>query len=512
MVLARTLAPEILESIAIGANSDFLKNNTSLCEIVQDFPLEIEYAYKWKGVEQSSDPLNALRDFTKDYIIAGPQFDTQTLMYFRDKVNNFPPFYRDSIKTELDTAFYIASTIANPVVQVFKSNVPIDKDRGFLNTLANALRNCNSPCNYLENVSESIGTMANTAEVNTDLTSPLWDAAMQVFSAPINITTNALNKLSTQIIGDVVELSIAAEGIYRNGVQPFFTPDRKQQEYAALSTGSGIDSQSTSGLLQSDTQTYFDAGENMSAISGDASVQLGDCGRIANHIKRFNYQDQTMNIGMPRQFKYMVNNEGFRDVIDIFGRQYPTVPFEPSYVDLTEGVAPYAYKFDDSPSANYNNGETATRTSNGEVPQKFTEQENALNNGYKKTGNVTYYGYKGDTTPDRNSAMGKGFSENRLDSYSMAVSPDIARSFRIEGIRPGDYVDLTLGTGERVTKRWDDSTAKVYAGRALTGRFDFYTPNGKGSDKPVMGFTKGTQPVGAARTWEHGVPPESQFR
>ena len=66
MILAKTLAPEILEAIAIGPNISYLKNYTSLCETANLFETELDLMYAWKDTITQSNQLNAYRDFTKN--------------------------------------------------------------------------------------------------------------------------------------------------------------------------------------------------------------------------------------------------------------------------------------------------------------------------------------------------------------------------------------------------------------------------------------------------------------
>lgn len=94
-------------------------------------------------------------------------------------------------------------------------------------------------------------------------------------------------------------------------------------------------------------------------------------------------------------------------------------------------------------------------------------------------GFITTYGYKGDTTPDRNSANGIGAWDNKLSETSMAVSRDIEAKFRAAGIKPRSKVSLLLDNGQILVKTWDDRTAKSYRGKPLIGRFDFYCSSGK---------------------------------
>lgn len=93
-------------------------------------------------------------------------------------------------------------------------------------------------------------------------------------------------------------------------------------------------------------------------------------------------------------------------------------------------------------------------------------------------GFITTYGYKGDTTPDRNSANGIGAWDNKLSNTSMAVSRDIEATLRAANIKPRSKVSLLLEDGTTLIKTWDDRTAKSYKGRPLVARFDFYCPSG----------------------------------
>jgi hypothetical protein len=124
----------------------------------------------------------------------------------------------------------------------------------------------------------------------------------------------------------------------------------------------------------------------------------------------------------------------------------------------------------------------------GAKPQASNDYGSAL-------GKVTSYGYKGDSTPDTNSAAGIGSQNNKLDHSSLAVSPDIEERMKAAGIKQGDKVALKLADGSVVTKTLADRTAKEYKGKPLTGRFDFYSPEGLHPQDgvAVTGFSKAGQ-------------------
>lgn len=121
---------------------------------------------------------------------------------------------------------------------------------------------------------------------------------------------------------------------------------------------------------------------------------------------------------------------------------------------------------------------------------------------------ITSYGYATDSTPDSNSAAGIGawvsaeeaarikageITPNRLRAGDFAVSPDKEAELRESGFKPGDLITLKLANGETHTGRWMDRTAATFNGRALTGRFDVYSPDGPSplNDTRVTGWTAG---------------------
>lgn len=134
-------------------------------------------------------------------------------------------------------------------------------------------------------------------------------------------------------------------------------------------------------------------------------------------------------------------------------------------------------------------------------------------------GKVTSYGYADDTTPDSNSSAGVGAwvsddeqeriragedTENRLRPGDIAVSRDVERQFRADGLEPGDTVSIRLDDGTEHSGRWMDRTPEEYEGTPLTGRFDLYSPDGVNplDGRQVVGWasetTEGTTAAQAA--------------
>ena len=100
-------------------------------------------------------------------------------------------------------------------------------------------------------------------------------------------------------------------------------------------------------------------------------------------------------------------------------------------------------------------------------------------------GKITSYNWKGDPYTDTNSRNMIG-SFGKLTQEGMAVSPDIEKQFREQGIKPKDMVKIVLADGTELNRRWEDRTMQDAQairkfGKPLTGRFD-------------LNFHQGTKP------------------
>lgn len=119
---------------------------------------------------------------------------------------------------------------------------------------------------------------------------------------------------------------------------------------------------------------------------------------------------------------------------------------------------------------------------------------------------VTRYGYKGDTTPDKYSyrvateddeyakqygippgtQYGIGDRGNLLDpgapgtmdKVSIALSPAYIQKFGLPSKSDGREIKVTLQDGREIVGVWADKTAAIYNGRVVNA-VDFYTPDGK---------------------------------
>lgn len=361
MIIGKTLFPELVEAFAIGSSVEYIKKYTDLCSLADAFPKEFKLMYKWKSLKQSSDMLNELRDFVKDFIILGPELDVPTLLFYINKINNtIPKDISDTVKEELKNAFVKVSQVkfkGSKAVTTYNRQVPIDKDNDFLNMLADALSNCNSPCNYLEPMSDSIGSMTTPSEMSSKTTTPLWDTMCTLFQDPVAMTMGVFNKIPPTLAQEAITLQQSCDVLIKHGLKPFFSPKRIQEERQQLLSGKSITQLASSYILQPDSNAYLKKAKSASQILGKLRAKLGDCYRIFEFQKRYNPHDRQMNLGLPKRYTYKVNNNGYLNVIDMFGRVVIDSDDKKKYSALSAtGIRPYCYESTDdySLARNYN--------------------------------------------------------------------------------------------------------------------------------------------------------------
>ena len=116
----------------------------------------------------------------------------------------------------------------------------------------------------------------------------------------------------------------------------------------------------------------------------------------------------------------------------------------------------------------------------------------------RKLGKITSYNWKGDPYTDSYSRQWIG-SWGKISEIGMAVSPDVEKQFREQGIKPKDKVKIVLSDGTELERVWDNRTMQDKQairkfGKPLTGRFDLHHPYGSSPHEKdgvsVVGFQK----------------------
>jgi hypothetical protein len=475
----RNTFPEYLEAIAIGPDPSFLEKNTTNCEFVSAFPQEVELMYDWKKVKRSSNPLNALRNFTKKLLLYGPDLDVQTIKFFVQKINVYPLYYSDTIKTEVVYAFDNANNInvtefdvdtdqpvGNSGNNYITNHTRIDNDNSFLAKLAKLLRSCNKPCNYFKPSSSSVGTLTDFSRALSDSASVLGAAANDLLHAPTNIASGLINKIKPAARKEFFKLKLATQDLYRDGVKPFFSKADRERVKNDLSKGKTPDSGQYRMPLTGDTSTAFVASQSHSELQATLKQQLGDCFRLHDNGQRYNPYDPTMNAAYAKR-KYMgVKNGNVKSLIDIFGSQAPAqyatentyvnaldIPKDPNFTKYEDLAKAPKYDTYDGPSAagaavvTAGGGSTTNPVNaSGSATTPSSGLENIPTNGKVmefEFGEVklTKYGYINDETPDSGTQMGLGFADNMIiPLQSIAVAPETLKSGMV---KRGDVLIIT---------------------------------------------------------------------
>ena len=465
MVFYRNTFPEFLEAISIGPDPSFLEKNTTYCEFVSAFPQEVELMYEWKAVKKSSNPMASLRKFTKNFILNAPDLDVQTINFFVRKVNVYPEYYSNTVKTEVEECFkYVSNnnySISNfNVDPIVINNRPMQNDSNFLDKLAKMMQSCKRPCNYFKPPSTTIGTLGDFGRALSDSASILAQAGDDLLHAPTNIATNVMNKIKPQVRTEFFKLKILTQNLYRDGVKPFFSKEDRERVKSGVSSGKTPDSEFFRMPLTGDTQSYFTTATVHSQIQAKIQQQLGDCYRMYTNAMRFNAYDPIMNAAYAKR-KYMgVKNGNVKSLVDILGGLAPAqyaaettyrnaldVPKNPEYRSFDD--SPKAPKYDtyDGPSKGSEAVVTAgTGATGNAVEAAGAGTETPPTNGKKYEFNygevkLTKYGYIMDECPDSGTEKGFGNMGNMIIPLkTIAVAPE---SIKNGTVKKGDVLIIT---------------------------------------------------------------------
>ena len=475
----RNTFPEFLEAISIGPDPSFLEKNTTNCEFLSAFPQEVELMYDWKKVKRSSNPLNALRNFTKKLLLYGPDLDVQTIKFFVQKINVYPPYFSDTIKSEVIYAFENSNNIEVTEFEIdndapvgssgnnyITNHTRIDNDNSFLGKLAKMLKSCKKPCNYFKPSSSSVGTLTDFSRAMSDSASILGAAANDLLHAPTNIASGIMNKIKPTVRTEFFKLKLLTQDLYRDGVKPFFSKQERERVKNDISKGKTPDSGQYRMPLTGDTSTALVVSQSHSELQAILKQQLGDCFRLHDYGQRYNPYDPLMNTSYAKR-KYMgVKNGNVKSLIDIFGSlapaQYVTentylnaldVPTDPNFTKYEDLPKAPTYGTYDGPSAvgaaviTAGGGATTNPVNaSGSATTPSSGLENVPTNGKVMEFDfnevkLTKYGYINDETPDSGTQMGLGFADNMIiPLQSIAVAPETLKSGMV---KRGDVLIIT---------------------------------------------------------------------
>jgi hypothetical protein len=302
-MIVKTGFPEYIESIAIGENIDFIKDNTDLCHMAEDFPAEMNLAYLWKKIATDSDTIAASREFMKNFLLDAPGLTTEHLLFYRQKIDQLPNDVKQVLKREVNSAFAKSENLSERVTTTesqrnFNRSTPIDKDKDFLQKISDLMNQCESACNYFKNLSQRVGSIYDYSAVNTIHNSPPQDTDLNS-PPPTGLSLEKVNKIPSALLDSITEAYTSmktfmdkAKSSLHNFVSNYnleklgknaFAPDEKGAVYIGATSPT---------LFQSTMEAYSKGVANNKML-------LGDCFRIVDYMSRYNPFNPEMNIAKP---------------------------------------------------------------------------------------------------------------------------------------------------------------------------------------------------------------------
>lgn len=322
-MIAKTGFPEYLESIAIGPNADFIKNNTDLCHVANQFSTEVNLTYMWKRVERSNDTLTAARQFVKNFMLDAPDLDTEFLLHYTTKVDRLAPETRDVIKFEVREALKRASTTVNhttsaasvevePTKQAgyattssapgrnFSPSSPIHQDSSFLSKLANLMDSCDTPCDYFAPVTDKIGSLFDYSRHNSIGNAMVGDLDNNT-PPPMGIGLNVLNKIPS-VLQSTIAKAYASAKIAMDTAITSLTNPRGDNDFSKMAaSGKTPDQQGLNYIGATNSSMFHDIMGMNTNMRAKVKGQMQDCYRSAEFATRYNPFNPEMNMAVAQE-------------------------------------------------------------------------------------------------------------------------------------------------------------------------------------------------------------------
>ena len=313
-MIAKTGFPEYLESITIGPNANFLKTNTDLCHVVNQFETEVNLTYMWKHVERDRDTLTATRQFVKNFMLDAPDLDTEFLLHYTKKINNLNPAIRDAVKYETREVLKKASTMTPPMTGVpggttvtgsasgrnFDPTKPIHEDNDFINRLADLMDSCDAPCDYFAPVTDKIGSLIDYSRYNS-----LGNAAVGDLEGhtppPTGIGLNVLNKIPS-LLQDAIATAFTSAKIAIDAAMTSLTNPTGKINFTQLAAnGVTPDQQGLTFTGSTNSSMFHDINSMHTNMRTKIKELMQDCYRSAEFETRYNPFNPAMNMAVAQE-------------------------------------------------------------------------------------------------------------------------------------------------------------------------------------------------------------------
>jgi hypothetical protein len=309
-MLTRTGFPEYVESLAIGPDADFMRTQTDLCGLADEFPTEVNAAYLWKKIATSVDPLMELREFTKHFLVDAPDFSEEYILHYVKKVNMLPPDLKNQIFYEVDAALDKAAKIVpktsyDPTKDDIKQRGfdkarALQDDPSLLDKLSSMMDSCKSSCNYFAPVTDKIGSIFDFSRMNSLNSSMPHDAELNA-PPPTGLGLNIMNKIPRGIQNTVMQAYTSAKLLMDAAKEQLTSPGTTAKLREFAKQGVSADRKGVPFIGSTGSSLFQDALGLNSNLMTKVKRSMGDCFRIADFLNRYNAFDEDMNLAVARK-------------------------------------------------------------------------------------------------------------------------------------------------------------------------------------------------------------------
>lgn len=274
-------SPEFLNYIASTKTRNDIINDQRLCVLLEDPYIKdnMELALLYRAAQYGN--YDDKKEFLGFFLANGPELDTDTLMFFREKIVHSPT-YMEIYKNE----FSDMSVIDDLRINKYK------KDTTDTNELLNCLQN---PCEYLGPFSASIGLLGDDKNFNT------LSNMFSRLSAPSEKNNDGTTKdkdNSSTIWGNIRQhvISKLIPDIEKSYRTMLGSMSKSYEEFSKKLQSKGLGKDVTTFGDKKAEEMAKDVG---AAVKVNVVSNLGDCARIWEQMRRLRVYDPSKNAKKP---------------------------------------------------------------------------------------------------------------------------------------------------------------------------------------------------------------------
>ena len=385
---------------------DYIKYSSPFCDLLDDPNLSLDFDLAINFNKAINGDGRAANEFTEQFILNGPSLDVSTINFYVKKMNQYPIMHH-----QIERVYYIFGNVEalarQNSIQGLNNN-----DTSFASKLLDALKDClNSPCNYFDENSNSVGKLAEaTANTNNGTMPPFKELFGEITTAIGGMGKDIFNRIPAAFQNGIIELSALGQGAFSE-ISSIFTSDNKDElikkAKGKISLRGGTTAEGN--ILTPDFKSYLDATSASTKILEKVAGQMGDCFRQYEQSYRYNPYDPSMNLDTSNVSEVADQANGQTQSRDLTGQvstERGTRTSNSSILGTSEasqGTGDEKYNSDSEGSGIIEPSEMS-----GEVAMEFTVGEPFVNeNGITTTmlNRVTYFGgWYDDADPNSRSS------------------------------------------------------------------------------------------------------------